>query len=538
MTLALFLTLIGVIIFTCVLLNNASFKLGFPVLLAFILLGIVFGNNGILPLEFDDFNFADEVCTVALIFIMFYGGFGTSWKSAKEVAVESGLLASVGVIITAVITGMFCHFILKWGWIESLLMGSVVSSTDAASVFSILRSRKLGLKNNTAPLLEVESGSNDPCSYMMTIIMLSILQGNGGGWDIVWMVFSQIVFGAGFGLIMATAAIFVIKRISFATSGFDSLFIISVALFAYTIPTLIGGNGYLSAYIVGMCLGNSEFRGRKDLVSFFDGFTGLMQVLIFFLLGLLARPAMMSKVILPAIAIFAIMMFISRPVSVALVLTPFRKYGLRQQSLISFVGLRGAASIVFAILATSHNDLLEHDIFSVVFCIVLMSIALQGALIPFVAKKLDMIDPDADVMRTFTDFSEETSLQLSEVTIKDNSPWAGRTIKSLGLPKYFLFCSIIHPDGTRTVPTGSTVLQEGDHAIICTKAFRNSVHRINIIKHHLSRHSKWIGTAIMDYPYRGDTQVVLIKRADGSTVIPNGHTILEEGDILYINKSN
>lgn len=534
---ALFLTLIGVIIFTCVLLNNASFKLGVPMLLAFILLGIAFGNNGFIPLEFDNPDFADEICTIALIFIMFYGGFGTNWKSARGVAVEAGLLATVGVIITAGLTGVFCHYMLKWNWVESLLMGSVVSSTDAASVFSILRSRKLGLKNNTAPLLEIESGSNDPCSFMLTIIMLSMLNGEGSGWHIAWMVFSQIAFGAGFGLIIATAAIFVIKRISFATSGFDSLFIISMAIFSYAVPSLVGGNGYLSAYIVGICLGNSEFHGRKDLVNFFDGFTGLMQVLIFFLLGLLARPAMMHKVILPAMALFAVMMLISRPISIALVLAPFRKYKLKQQALISFVGLRGAASIVFAIIATTNRLPLQHDIFSVVFCIVLMSIALQGTLIPFVAKKLDMIDPDSDVMKTFSDFSDETNLQLSEVIIKEDSPWNGRTIKSLGLPKYFLLCSIIHPDGTRTVPSGSTVLNTGDHAIMCTKAFRNNVHDIKIVKHPLSKHSKWIGTAIKDYPYKDGAQVVLIRRADGSTVIPNGKTVLAEGDTLYINKN-
>ena len=534
---ALILTLAGIIIITCVLLNNASFRLGVPVLLAFILLGIAFGNNGIYPIDFEDYDFAEQICTIALIFIMFYGGFGTNWNSAKGVAVEAGLLATVGVVITAGLTGVFCHFALKWDWIESFLMGSVVSSTDAASVFSILRSRKLGLKNHTAPLLEIESGSNDPCSYMLTVIMLSLLQGSGSGWHVVWMIFSQLFFGAAFGLLIAMAAIIALKRLTFATSGFDSLFIIAVAIFSFAIPSLVGGNGYLSAYIVGIVLGNNEFQGRKDLVSFFDGFTGLMQVLIFFLLGLLAKPAMLGRAVLPALAIFAIMLLVSRPATIALVLTPFHKYGIKQQALISFVGLRGAASIVFAIMATVGNDLLDNDIFNVVFCIVLLSIAIQGTLIPLVSKKLDMIDPDADVMKTFNDFTDETSVQLSKVTITAQSPWVGRAIKTLGLPKYFLFCSVIHPDGTKTVPSGSTVLQVGDEAIICTKAFRNNEHKLKIVRHELSKHSKWVGTAIKDYPYRGDTQVILIKRADGTKIIPNGKTILEEGDTLFINKN-
>ena len=260
------LVLVAVIIFTCVLLNNASFRIGMPVLLAFILLGILFGNNGIIPI---DMNIADrenvgDICTVALIFIMFYGGFGTSWKSAKPIALEAGLLASVGVICTAALVGVFCHFLLKWGWIEALLLGSVVSSTDAASVFSIFRSRKLGLKNNTAPLLEMESGSNDPCSYMLTIIMLSLMQGEASVGHTIWLFFAQLGFGALFGVLIARVSVEAMKRINFATAGFDSLFVLAIALFSYAVPGLLGGNGYLSAYIVGIILGNTDFRGSDE----------------------------------------------------------------------------------------------------------------------------------------------------------------------------------------------------------------------------------------------------------------------------------
>lgn len=161
----LFLVLIVVVIITCIWLNNVSARIGVPTLLAFIMLGIVFGNVGAIPVRLDDHSFAKDLCTVALIFIMFYGGFGTRWEAVKPVVRESVLPASVGVIVTAGLTGLFCHFALRWGWVESFLLGAVVSSTDAASVFSILRSKKLGLKNNTAPMLEMESGSNDPCAY-------------------------------------------------------------------------------------------------------------------------------------------------------------------------------------------------------------------------------------------------------------------------------------------------------------------------------------------------------------------------------------
>lgn len=439
----LFLILIGVVILLCIWLNNISSRIGIPTLIAFIMLGMVFGNNGLVPLQFEDHAFAKEICTVALIFIMFYGGFGTRWDVARPIVREAVLLASLGVILTAGLTGLFCHYALRWGWVESFLLGSVVSSTDAASVFSILRSKKLGLKNNTAPILEMESGSNDPFSYMLTALMLSILNGKATGLGISWMLFAQLIFGAGCGVLIAKVASWILDRFRIKGEGFDSLFILSVAILSYAIPDLIGGNGYLSTYIVGIMLGNSDFPGKKALVNFFDGITGLMQVLIFFLLGLLARPALLHKAVLPAIAIFFFMLLVARPLAVAGILTPFRKYSFKQQSLISFVGLRGAASIVFAIMAMTDNPLLENDIFNIVFCLVLISISLQGSLIPWVAGKLDMLDADADVMKTFNDYSEGTQMQFGSIDIDPMSNWSGKKVMDLGLPRNVLIALIL-----------------------------------------------------------------------------------------------
>lgn len=382
---ALFLILIAVVILTSIWLNTISSRIGVPALLAFMLLGILFANNGLWPVRFDNYDMAKETCTVALIFIMFYGGFGTRWDAVKPVVKESVLLATLGVVLTAGLTGVFCHFVLKWEWLESLLFGSVMGSTDAASVFSILRSKRLGLKNNTAPMLEMESGSNDPAAYMCAAIVLSIMNGSASGGYIAWNIFAQIAFGAGCGVGIAWLATQVFRKISFTTDGFDSLFIFAVAIAAYAIPTLIGGNGYLSAYMVGIILGNEEFKDKRSLVSFFDGFTGLMQMLLFFLLGLLARPTIMHKAILPALAIFAFMLLVARPLAVFGILTPFRKYGFKQQALISFVGLRGAASIVFAIMAMVDPAFLQNDIFNIVFVVVLLSVTLQGSLIPWVS---------------------------------------------------------------------------------------------------------------------------------------------------------
>ena len=526
----LFLILVAVVIFTCVLLNNASSKLGMPVLLAFILLGMLFGNNGLIPVQMDDHSFVEQLCTAALVFIMFYGGFGTRWSSARPVAVESVLMATLGVMLTAGITGLLCHYILGWKWIEALLMGSVVSSTDAASVFSILRSRKLGLRNGTAPLLEVESGSNDPCSYMLTIVMLSMLQGGMGPGRIVLMLLAQLGFGTLFGVAIAWGASWLMKRIRFS-AGYDSLFLIAIALFSYAIPTLCGGNGYLSAYLVGIILGNGRFEGKKELVHFFDGFTGLMQILIFFMLGLLARPAQLHHSLLPAVTIFLILLLVARPIATLLILKPFGGYSGRQISLISFCGLRGAASIVFAIIATVGNEALENDIFNIVFCIVLLSIALQGTLIPLMAKKLDMIDPEADIMTTFSDFSEEMKLQFTEIHIQSNSEWCNKLVKELQLPAGFLLCSVTRADGAKELPSGKTLLQDGDSVIVCSKSY-SGAEDIKVIPVTVGR--EFEGKPVSAFR-ANDSQIIMVGRGN-DRIIPRGDTILEKGDVLYVHK--
>lgn len=534
MKLVIVLTLIALVILCCVLLNNASSKAGVPVLLAFIILGMFVGNNHILPLTFNDYRLSGDVCTAALIFIMFYGGFGTNWKTARNVATQAGLLASAGVIVTAAVTGLFCHFALHWAWLESLLMGAVISSTDAASVFSILRSRKLGLKNHEAPLIEVESGSNDPLSYMLTIVMLSLIEGNADGAGIAVLLAKQIVLGAVFGFVIAKGALAFLQKVKFATSGFDSLFVLAVAIFSYAIPSLLDGNGYLSAYIVGIIMGNSQFSGKKNLVGFFDGITDLMMVIIFFILGLLSTPADIMHNAVPAVLIFLCITFISRPVAVVSILSWFRKYPANQLGFISLTGLRGAASIVFAIMITTSNAAVEHDIFSIVFGIVLISIAVQGSFIPLLAKKLGVVDPDANVMTTFNDFADNYDMEFTEVEITADSAWKGKKIMELGIPRNLLMCLLLRSDGSREIPNGDTVLEQGDVVIICTRECRNN-QTVKIVEHPLSHNSKWEGRMVKEYPFPKMHQLMLIRRGE-NTIIPNGNTVLQRGDILYINE--
>lgn len=527
-----YILLVAAVILLCLSLNKMSNKLGIPMLLAYILLGMMFGTDGIIKIPFDNFTIAEQICTVSLIFIMFYGGFGTNWKQAKPVAGKAVLLSTVGVILTAVTTGAFCHFILKMDFWESMLIGSVISSTDAASVFSILRSRRLNLKNNTASMLEVESGSNDPCSYMLTVIILTIMSGELSGFSLVVMIFSQITFGILVGVVVALAAAFILKKVNFATDGFDTIFVFSMALVSYAGASMINGNGYLAAYIAGIILGNTPLHHKKSLVHFFDGITGLMQMLIFFLLGLLAYPSQLPKILPIALAIAVFLTFVARPVSVFAILMPFR-CPVKQQLLVSWAGLRGAASIVFAIMATVSPAYTKNDLFHIVIFIVLFSISIQGTLLGLVAKKLDMIDENGNVMKTFSDYSDEMPVEFVKISIKAGHPWENRKIKDLtSLPDLLLV--LILRGEERIIPNGNTVVLAGDKIVLSALSPEENL-GICLTEIPIEKDSKWIGKPLSRIKL-GEEKLVLVLKRNEKVVIPNGNTVIRENDVLVISQ--
>ena len=527
-----YILLVAAVILLCLSLNKMSNKLGIPMLLAYILLGMMFGTDGILKIPFDNFTIAEQICTVSLIFIMFYGGFGTNWKQAKPVAGKAVLLSTVGVILTAVTTGAFCHFILRMDFWESMLIGSVISSTDAASVFSILRSKRLNLKNNTASMLEVESGSNDPCSYMLTVIILTIMSGELSGSSLVVMIFSQIIFGILVGVVVALAAAFILKKVNFATDGFDTIFVFSMALVSYAGASMINGNGYLAAYIAGIILGNTPLHHKKSLVHFFDGITGLMQMLIFFLLGLLAYPSQLPKILPIALAIAVFLTFVARPVSVFAILMPFR-CPVKQQLLVSWAGLRGAASIVFAIMATVSPAYTKNDLFHIVIFIVLFSISIQGTLLGLVAKKLAMIDENGNVMKTFSDYSDEMPVEFVKISIKAGHPWENRKIKDLtSLPDLLLV--LILRGEERIIPNGNTVVLAGDKIVLSALSPEENL-GICLTEIPIEKDSKWIGKPLSRIKL-GEEKLVLVLKRNEKVVIPNGNTVIRENDVLVISQ--
>lgn len=482
----LFILVAAAVIIICVFLNKISVRIGVPMLLAFIVLGMFFGTDGLLKIKLDNYSLVADICSAALIFIMFYGGFGTNISKAKPVLIQAALLSSLGVFMTAFSVGLFCHFILKMDMISGMLMGSVISSTDAASVFSILRSKKLGLKHNTASLLEVESGSNDPSAYMLTIVFIKLLGGKMGAGFVISTIALQFSVGIVFGLALGFLSVFLINKIHFGTEGFN---------------------------------------------IFFDGMTGLMQMLIFFLLGLLAAPSRFAGIAAEAISIMLFLTVLARPAVVWLILKGF-KCSKEQILLVSFAGLRGAASIVFAIMVMTQGNV-KTEIFDAVFFIVLMSILIQGALLPKISEKLDMIDRDEDIMKTFTDYSEELPIQFIEISLPKNHAWTGKKVGDLVLPPETLI--VYKEDGSNiSVPNGSTILKAGDRLVLSATQAEH-MKGVELTEISVSKKHEYIGKKITDISNESISLIILIKRGR-KVIVPRGNTIIKEGDLLICNR--
>lgn len=451
------------ILLLCIGFSKLLYRFGVPSLLIFIVLGMLAGSDGIGGIYFDDYALAQTLSSVALTFIMFFGGFSTNWKAAKPVATPAILLSSVGTTLTALLTGLFCRFVLQFPLLESLLLGSIVASTDAASVFSILRSRKLNLKGGMASLLEIESGSNDPFAFMLTIILLTMMSGKGDN-HFALLLFQQLGFGLLIGGLLGVGAVYFLRHVRFEVEAFYSLFVTAVAILCYALCDVIGGNSFLCVYIAGILLGNSKIPYKRSLVHFFDGISWLMQILLFFALGLLSFPSRLPAVAWQSIFISLFMIFVARPAAVFAILSWF-KIPVRQQILVSWVGIRGAASIVFAIYAVTDRAMLQTDVFHIVFFLVLFSVLVQGTLMPTVAKKLDLVEKETSILRTFNDYQEKNDMELSEMRLTQEHPWCGCALSDIDLPESVLVV-LIQRNKKSLVPRGSTSLKAGDILVL------------------------------------------------------------------------
>lgn len=547
------LLLLGGVIALCIFINRVTDKLKVPSLLLFIGLGMLFGvllrpQIG----NFTDYGLGNVVCSICLVFVIFYGGFGTNFKEARPVAGRALLLSFAGTAVTAGIVGVGVYYIFRLlpffeggiGWIESMLIGSVISSTDAASVFNILRSRRLNLKYRTSSLLEMESGSNDPTSYMLTVVFVALLaakygiEGSSamGAGEIAAMLFSQVGFGALFGVALGFIAIFILKKFSFNMGQGGTIFVVAVALVTYSLPSILpgvlAGNGYLAVYICGIMIGNARIPQKRDCVRFFDALTNVAQMLIFFLLGLLATPEWLIRpeVLLPALLIFLFMTVIARPAAVTALLAPFRAKP-NQIGVVSWAGLRGVASIVFAIYAVSTlgENALPYDLFSIVFCIVIISISLQGSLLPLISKKMHMLGDNDNVLRTFTDYQDESDVSFVKVVVGENHPWAGKRLKQCVMPREFLVVLILRGEET-IVPNGETIVNAGDLLVTAAPEFENR-DSFGMFEEYIGKSHAWAGKTVRELELPRGTLIAMIKRG-GGTVIPYGATRVEEEDVL------
>ncbi len=517
--------LVATVIFLCILADKFSNRFGMPTLILFMFIGMLFGSDGIVKIPFDDYHMTEYVCSSALIFIMFYGGFNTKWSLAKPVAVKAVCLSTLGVVITAGVTALLCYLFLHFSLEESFLIGAVLSSTDAASVFSILRQKKLNLKYGTASLLEVESGSNDPMSYMLTVIGIGLI-GAGNSGNILYHIFSQMVFGSAVGIILALTAIFLLTKTKLVSNGLDTIFMIAMVLLCYGISDVIGGNQYLSVYFMGILIGNSRIQNKNVLIPFFDGITSLAQILIFFLLGLLSQPHRMPSILLPAIAIVIFLTLAARPIAVFLLLRPFH-CTTKQCILISWAGLRGAASSVFAIMVIASEASISYDLFHIVFTVSLFSVAIQGTLLPWAAAKLDMVDEKADVRKTFNDYQEDSAITLIRMFIPKGHHWENKLIKEVCFPTGSLALMIKRNHET-IITKGDTLIKAGDSIILSAPSYNPSGNEL-LDEIFIDRYHPWCNRTIADLKLAPDELIAMIMRGEES-LIPDGKTRILEGD--------
>ena len=383
----------GVLFLLSVISSKISDRMAVPALLAFIVIGMLAGSEGLGGIYFDDPWIAKFIGIVALNFILFSGGMETNWKHMRSIALPGLMLATLGVVITAVVTGLFAVKIMGLSLVEGLLLGSIVSSTDAAAVFSILRNKHIHLKGTLQPLLELESGSNDAMAVFLTLGFLGILASQAGSLAGLFPLFLlDMALGLIIGYVMSRIGIYLMNNLHLGYHGLYPVLSIALMLIAYAVATIVKGNGFIAVYLVGLLMSREDFQHKKNIQKFHEGWAWLMQVAMFLTLGLLVFPSQVVPMISPGVLISAAVIFAARPLSVFVCLLPF-KMPINEKLLVSWVGLKGAAAIILAIFPLLAGIGHAKEIFNVVFVVVLISVFVQGTSIPYVSKMLRVDTP-------------------------------------------------------------------------------------------------------------------------------------------------
>lgn len=446
--------------------SKASGQLGVPALVLFLGIGMLAGSEGLGGIYFDNAQIAQTIGVVALAFILFSGGLDTQWRVVRPVLWPGMALSTIGVVLTAGILALFATLILGLTPLEGMLLGAIVSSTDAAAVFAVLRSKGVQLKGQLEPLLELESGSNDPMAVLLTLGLTRLLiEPNTSLLELAELFVEQAVFGLVCGYVIARVAVIVINRIRLGYDGLYSVLTIAVVMVSYAATAALGGSGFLATYVTGLVMGRYDFVHKRSLARFHDGLAWLMQIAMFLTLGLLVFPSQLIPIAGVALLTAAVLTLVARPLAVFVTLLPFR-LGWRANLFVSWVGLRGATPIVlatFPLLAGVPN---ANGLFNLVFFVVITSVLVQGTTVPFVSKLLKLNDPVApshdDPRETWI---KDLTAQLNEVRVGEESPAAGRPIVALELPTNALVVLIRRGDG-QIIPTGSSVLEAGDRLMV------------------------------------------------------------------------
>lgn len=463
--------LIGaILIFCAIMISKTGYRFGIPTLLLFLLVGMGFGTDG-LGLEFNSAQDAQFIGMIALSIILFTGGMDTKLRDIKPVMAQGMILSTVGVLLTTLLTGGFIFWLsgfssmnIAMPILTSLLLAATMSSTDSASVFNLLRSQRMNLKENLKPMLELESGSNDPMAYMLTIALIQVIA-SGSGFDIGLLVkdlLVQFFVGGVMGYAFGRLAVWLINKVNLSNSSLYPILLLSLVFITFTITDLLHGNGYLAVYILGVIVGNARLVFRKEINTFMNGLTWFSQIVMFLSLGLLVNPHEMLGVSVCAMLIGLFMIFVARPLTVMLCLLPFRQMTFKAKCFVSWVGLRGAVPIIFATYPVVSEIPGSQVIFNIVFFITLLSLIFQGMTIAPVAKWLSLDLPEEKEGNEFgVEIPEEIDSQLTDVTLTPEMLEDGNRLMDMNIAPGTLVM-LVKRGSEFMIPNGRMELKVGD----------------------------------------------------------------------------
>ena len=506
--------------------SKLSSRMGLPVLVLFLAVGMLAGEDGLGGIAFENFTLAHGVGTVALAVILFDGGLRTDLRQFRSIMAPAMTLASLGVVLTAAIVGLFVMVILDLPWIVALLGASIVSSTDAAAVFAVFRARGMQVKQRLVSLLEVESGSNDPMALFLTMVCLQLLMGDlTPGPDVAWFFLQQAVLGGVIGWLVARGTVVVLTRIGLDSAGLYPVLTSAAGLLAYGAAAVVGGSGFLAVYVAGIVLGSRRLPFRRAVFMFHDGLAWLAQIVMFTLLGLLSSPSRLGAASETGLLIAGLLVFVARPLAVAACLLPFR-YSLREMAFVAWGGLKGAVPIILATYPLLRGLEGAQGLFDIVFFAVLVSAVTQGWTLPFAARLLGLQEhsvPESGVTLEITSL-QDVDGDIVEYSLTEDSPAAGLRVRDLALPDGVVVAMIVREKQV-IPPRGSTQLRPGDDVFVLMRP------AVRALVEHVfsgSEEETWLPATAVEFPLRGSTRISEVEEFYGIRIDAPGTDTLDQ----------